>query len=177
MEKELIISQQPDGVQIALTEDKKLVELHKEQPGGQFAVGDIYFGKVRKIMTGLNAAFIDLGGDKEGFMHYLDLGKAMADIGSGHIIFTDISRDGRLEGLNVDATAALARASGVKVIASGGVAGLDDIRRAKAREADGIEGVILGCTELPLLLNEGNCPVPCLDAVEIHLKKLIELAM
>ena len=74
MEKELIISQQPDGVQIALTEDKKLVELHKEQPGGQFAVGDIYFGKVRKIMTGLNAAFIDLGGDKEGFMHYLDLG-------------------------------------------------------------------------------------------------------
>lgn len=74
MEKELIISQQPDGVQIALTEDKRLVELHKEQQGGQFAVGDIYFGKVRKIMTGLNAAFIDLGGDKEGFMHYLDLG-------------------------------------------------------------------------------------------------------
>lgn len=74
VEKELIISQQPDGVQIALTEDKQLVELHKEQPGGQFTVGDIYFGKVRKIMTGLNAAFIDIGGDKEGFMHYLDLG-------------------------------------------------------------------------------------------------------
>ena len=74
MDKELIISQQPDGVQIALTEDKQLVELHKEQPGGQYAVGDIYFGKVKKIMTGLNAAFVDLGGDKEGFMHYLDLG-------------------------------------------------------------------------------------------------------
>lgn len=61
-------------MQIALTEDKKLVELHKEQPGGQYAVGDIYFGKVKKIMQGLNAAFIDVGGEKEGFMHYLDLG-------------------------------------------------------------------------------------------------------
>lgn len=47
----------------------------------------------------------------------------------------------------------------------------------RMKDEDGIEGVILGCTELPLLLNEGNCPVPCLDAVEIHLKKLIELAM
>ena len=74
MEKELIISKQDDGVQIALMEDKRLVELHKEQPGGQYAVGDIYFGKVKKIMQGLNAAFIDVGGDKEGFMHYLDLG-------------------------------------------------------------------------------------------------------
>ena len=61
-------------MQIALLEDKKLVELHKEEPGGQYAVGDIYFGKVKKIMQGLNAAFIDIGGDKEGFMHYLDLG-------------------------------------------------------------------------------------------------------
>ena len=75
LEKDLIISSRgSEGVQIALLEDKKLVELHKEQPGGQYAVGDIYFGKVRKIMQGLNAAFIDVGGDKEGFMHYLDLG-------------------------------------------------------------------------------------------------------
>lgn len=75
MEKDLIISARGDeGIQIALLEDKRLVELHKEQPGGQYAVGDIYFGKVRKIMQGLNAAFIDVGGDKEGFMHYLDLG-------------------------------------------------------------------------------------------------------
>lgn len=76
MEKELIISQQADGVQIALLEDKRLAELHKEQPSGQYAVGDIYFGKVKKVMQGLNAAFIDLGGDKEGFMHYLDFGPA-----------------------------------------------------------------------------------------------------
>ena len=74
MEKDLIVSRTPEGVQIALLEDKRLVELHREQPGGQYAVGDICFGKVRKIMQGLNAAFIDVGGDKEGFMHYLDLG-------------------------------------------------------------------------------------------------------
>ena len=74
MNKELIISSTPDGVQIALTEEGKLAELHKESPSSQYAVGDIFFGKVKKIMTGLNAAFVDLGGEKEGFMHYLDLG-------------------------------------------------------------------------------------------------------
>ena len=61
MDKDLIVSRTPEGVQIALLEDKRLVELHREQPGGQYAVGDIYFGKVRKIMQGLNAAFIDVG--------------------------------------------------------------------------------------------------------------------
>ncbi|MBR1784366.1 MAG: Rne/Rng family ribonuclease [Bacteroidales bacterium] len=80
MEKELIISRQDDGVQIALLEDKRLAELHKEQPGGQYAVGDIYFGRVKKIMQGLNAAFIDLGSDKEGFMHYLDLGRSYLSV-------------------------------------------------------------------------------------------------
>ena len=74
MDKELVISSSDEGVQIALLEDKRLVELHKEKPQDQFAVGDIFFGKVKKIMQGLNAAFVDLGGDKEGFMHYLDLG-------------------------------------------------------------------------------------------------------
>ena len=47
----------------------------------------------------------------------------------------------------------------------------------RMKDEDGIEGVILGCTELPLLLNPGNCPVKCLDAVDIHIKKLIALAM
>ena len=61
-------------MQIALLEDKRLVELHREKASSQYVVGDIFFGKVKKIMQGLNAAFIDVGGDKEGFMHYLDLG-------------------------------------------------------------------------------------------------------
>ena len=47
----------------------------------------------------------------------------------------------------------------------------------RMKERDGIEGIILGCTELPLLLNSNNCPIPCFDSVEIHIKKLIELAI
>ena len=47
----------------------------------------------------------------------------------------------------------------------------------RMQEEEGIEAVILGCTELPLLLNRENCPVYCLDSVEIHIKKLVELAM
>ena len=47
----------------------------------------------------------------------------------------------------------------------------------RMQEEDGIEGIILGCTELPLILNSDNCPVKCFDSVELHLKKLIELAM
>ena len=48
---------------------------------------------------------------------------------------------------------------------------------SRMKDEDGIEGVILGCTELPLILNSGNCPVACFDAVEIHIRKLIELAV
>ena len=51
---------------------------------------------------------------------------------------------------------------------------IDVINRMK--DENGIEGVILGCTELPVILNSGNCPVACFDAVEIHIRKLIELA-
>ncbi|MDY5969243.1 MAG: Rne/Rng family ribonuclease, partial [Bacteroidales bacterium] len=59
---------------MALLEDKQLVELHREKTSDHYAVGDIFLGKVRKIMTGLNACFVTLGDDKDGFMHYLDLG-------------------------------------------------------------------------------------------------------
>ena len=79
-----------------------------------------------------------------GGMNYLELGKRMAEIGIQHIIFTDISRDGKLQGVNVEATAELAKASGVKVVASGGVASIEDVKKVMAREQDGIEGVIIG---------------------------------
>lgn len=72
--KELVISSQNSEVQVALLEDKKLVEIHKEKSSAQFSVGDIYLGKVRKIMPGLNAAFVDVGSEKDAFLHYLDLG-------------------------------------------------------------------------------------------------------
>ena len=73
-----------------------------------------------------------------------ELAKKMAAYGVETIIYTDISRDGMLSGVNVEATAALARACGVPIIASGGVASLDDIRRVKAVEADGVQGCIIG---------------------------------
>jgi phosphoribosylformimino-5-aminoimidazole carboxamide ribotide isomerase len=77
-------------------------------------------------------------------MDYLELGKEMAAMGVQHLIFTDISRDGKLSGVNVEATAALAKASGVKVIASGGIHSLQDIKELLKREAEGIEGCIIG---------------------------------
>jgi len=73
MTKELIINASGDGVEIALLEDKKLVELHYEHGQREFAVGDMYLGKVRKLMPGLNAAFVDVGYEKDAFLHYTDL--------------------------------------------------------------------------------------------------------
>ena len=64
MEKELIISSGENEVCIALLEDKQLVELHKEKKAVRSVVGDVYIGRVRKIMPGLNAAFVDIGEEK-----------------------------------------------------------------------------------------------------------------
>jgi ribonuclease G len=71
--KELIINAVPQGVEIALMEDKKLVELHNEKVDASFAVGDLYLGKVKKLIPGLNAAFVDVGFEKDAFLHYTDL--------------------------------------------------------------------------------------------------------
>ena len=74
----------------------------------------------------------------------VELAKKMAAVGVEYIIFTDISRDGMLSGVNVEATAELAKTSGIKVIASGGVSSLADIKALQLHEADGIEGCIIG---------------------------------
>jgi ribonuclease G len=73
LNKELIINAAPQGVEIALLEDKKLVELHNEKSDARFAVGDLYMGKVKKLIPGLNAAFVDVGFEKDAFLHYTDL--------------------------------------------------------------------------------------------------------
>ncbi len=73
-EKELIINVTESEVQLALLENKALVELQTEKSNAQCVVGDIYFGKVHKIMPGLNATFVDVGCDKDAFLHYLDMG-------------------------------------------------------------------------------------------------------
>ncbi len=74
MSYELIINSTPTEVTIALLSNKKLIELHKDKHDTSFNVGDIYLGKVRKIVPSLNAAFVDVGYEKDAFLHYLDLG-------------------------------------------------------------------------------------------------------
>ncbi len=72
--KNLIIDAGDSEVSLALLEDKQLIELNKEKRNIKFSVGDIYLGKVKKIMPGLNAAFINVGYERDAFLHYLDLG-------------------------------------------------------------------------------------------------------
>lgn len=74
MKSELVVDVQPKEVSIALLEDSRLVSLQKEARGIAYAVGDIYLAKVKKIMPGLNAAFVNVGYEKDAFLHYLDLG-------------------------------------------------------------------------------------------------------
>lgn len=75
MDKDLIIDVQEKEVSIALLENHRLIELNKEKLDGRgFTVGDVYLGKVKKLLPSLNAAFVDIGDEKEAFVHYLDLG-------------------------------------------------------------------------------------------------------
>lgn len=71
---ELIVNVKPSEISLALLENKQLVELHTEKTNRKFTVGDIYVAKVRKVMNGLNAAFVDVGYERDAFLHYLDLG-------------------------------------------------------------------------------------------------------
>ncbi len=75
MKSELIIDVHPDEIAIALTEDDRLQEIRREKRNvDTFAVGNIYYGRVKKVMPALNAVFVDVGYEKEAFLHYLDLG-------------------------------------------------------------------------------------------------------
>lgn len=67
MSVELVINSSPNEVVIAILQDGNLVELHKEKSNNNFSVGDIYLGKVRKIMPGLNATFVNVGYEKDAF--------------------------------------------------------------------------------------------------------------
>lgn len=74
MKSELVVNVQSSDVSIALLEDSRLVSMQKESRNASYAVGDIYLAKVKKIMPGLNASFVNVGHEKEAFLHYLDLG-------------------------------------------------------------------------------------------------------
>ncbi|CAN5432225.1 ribonuclease E/G [soil metagenome] len=80
MSNELVINSTQNGCRIALLKDKSLVEFHYDENGNEFSVGDIYLGTVKKVIQGLNAAFIDIGYEKDAFLHYLDLGPNVASL-------------------------------------------------------------------------------------------------
>lgn len=90
MNKDLILDVTPTGVTIALVQDRQLVELNQEKNNNNYSVGDIYFGRIKKIMPGLNAAFVDVGYEKDAFLHYLDLGPQVRSL----LTFTKIARSG-----------------------------------------------------------------------------------
>ena len=99
MNKELIVDAGSQEVVIALLEDKVLVELHREKSNTQHSVGDIFLGRVKKIMPGLNAAFVDVGAAKEGFLHFLDLGPQVQLMHK----FTNCALSGDLAQLDISA--------------------------------------------------------------------------
>lgn len=74
MSLELVVDARPQGIWLALLREGKLIELHEEKGNNDFMVGDLYLGKVRKVVPSLNASFVDVGYEKDAFLHYLDLG-------------------------------------------------------------------------------------------------------
>lgn len=74
MANELYVSSTPDGLRIAVLEDRRLMELHFEKQNNFFSVGDVFLGRVTRIQSGMNAVFVDVGHAKDGFLHYSDLG-------------------------------------------------------------------------------------------------------
>jgi ribonuclease G len=98
LSNELIISATQNGSRIALLKDKQLVEFHEELEGSKFVVGDIYLGSVKKVVQGLNAAFIDIGYEKDAFLHYLDLGPQFASL----MKFTKLVRGKKITGGRLD---------------------------------------------------------------------------
>ena len=73
-EQRLVINSTSGKVEIALLEDGQLVELHRDSGDKAYLVGDIFLGRVRKVLPSLNAAFVDVGHERDAFLHYLDLG-------------------------------------------------------------------------------------------------------
>ena len=82
MESELVVDVKKDEIALALTEDGRLMEVNREKREMTFCVGNIYLGKVKKVMPALNAVFVDVGYEKDAFLHYLDLGEGFLRINS-----------------------------------------------------------------------------------------------
>ena len=98
MEKELIIKSTPTEVEIALLENTKLVELHNQKTNNNFTVGDIFIGRIRRLMPGLNAAFVDIGHKKDAFLHYTDLGPKLQSL----VKYTNEAINGNITNYTLD---------------------------------------------------------------------------
>ncbi len=103
-----------------------------------------YPGRIVAGIDAKNGIVAVEGWEKSGQMAAADLAKAMAKAGVARIIYTDIARDGTLTGVNLEETIAVAKAAGIPVTASGGVAGLADLKAVKKAEPYGVEGCIIG---------------------------------
>jgi ribonuclease G len=98
VDKELIIKSGSEGVEVALLEDKNLVEFHRESTDNECKVGDIYLGSIKKINPGLNAAFLDVGHAKDAFLHYTDLGPQIRTLSK----YTNFAINGNRQQLNLE---------------------------------------------------------------------------
>ncbi|MFH1005355.1 MAG: Rne/Rng family ribonuclease [Bacteroidota bacterium] len=98
MNNELIITFSSSEVIIALLADKRLIEMHREKVNAGFAVGDILLGSVKKNLSGLNASFIDVGHEKDAFLHYLDLGSKILSFNK----FVNLSVSGEMKNSSID---------------------------------------------------------------------------
>lgn len=98
MEKELIINATQSDVEIALMENSKLVEVHYQKTNNNFSVGDIFLGKIKRLMPGLNAAFVDIGHKKDAFLHYTDLGPQLKSL----LSYTDKVVSGKISHYKLD---------------------------------------------------------------------------
>ena len=97
MNKEIIIRSINSAVDFALLHDGKLIELHKEKDNSKFNVGDIFIAKIKKTITGLNAAFLNVGYEKDAFLHYHDLGPRVKSL----IKFTNLVQEGKLKNFSL----------------------------------------------------------------------------
>jgi ribonuclease G len=121
--RDLIIDATSQEISIALLENKELVEINKEKTNLEFAVGDIHLGKVKKVMPGLNAAFVDIGYEKDAFLHYLDLGPQFSSLNRYLKLYSDkkgkfpsIQKFKKLPDINKDGKISDVLEAGQKVI-------------------------------------------------------------
>jgi len=96
--KDLIINVSPKKIAIALLEEDQLMEINEEKLDNNYSVGDLYLGKVKKITPGLNAAFVDVGYERDAFLHYHDLGPKVRSLNK----FVKINSDNKTNSVSLD---------------------------------------------------------------------------